>query len=114
MNTTNLCTPADHLLSRRQWLGTAAAGAAGAALAGPALAEAMKKKSKQVIFLWMDGGMSQLESWDPKPNTEFGGPFRSIPTSVPGVHFSELLPMSAKQMHRLCVVRSLCTQDNAH
>src|SRR6185436_390958 len=61
-----------------------------------------------------DGGMSQLESWDPKPNTQFGGPFRSIPTSVPGVHVSELLSKSAKQMHRLCVVRSLCTKDNSH
>src|SRR6476661_8037021 len=100
----NLCTPADHLLSRRQWLG----GVAGAALAAPAFAEAMKQRSKQVLFLWMDGGMSQLESWDPKPNTTFGGPFRSIPTSVPGVRFCELLPKTAKQAHHLAIVRSLC------
>lgn len=105
-----LCTPADHLLSRRQWLGTTA----GAAFASPVLAEAMKKRSKQVLFLWMDGGMSQLESWDPKPNTTFGGPFRSIPTSVPGLHFSELLPKTAKLAHHLAIVRSLCTKDNSH
>src|SRR6185369_14299079 len=61
-----------------------------------------------------DGGMSQLESWDPKPNTVFGGPFRSIPTSVPGVHLSELMPRTAQIMHHLAVIRSLHTQDNSH
>lgn len=43
---------------------------------------------------------------DDKPNTQFGGPFRSIPTSVPGLHVSELLPLTARQMHRLALVRS--------
>ena len=80
----------------------------------PAFAAELKKQRKQVLFVWLDGGMSQLESWDPKPNTPFGGPFRAIPTSVPGTHISELLPKSAKQMHRLAVVRSLSTQDNSH
>ena len=80
----------------------------------PVFAEELKKQRKQVLFVWLDGGMSQLESWDPKPNTPFGGPFRAIPTSVPGTHISELLPQTAKQMHRLAVVRSLCTQDNSH
>ena len=88
-----LCTPSDHRLSRRQWLGSAAAGILGVAgLAQPAFANDLKKKRKQVLFVWLDGGMSQLESWDPKPNTQFGGPFRAIPTSVPGIHVSELLP----------------------
>ena len=105
----SLCTPRDHTVSRRAFLG----GAIGM-LASPLIAEAMRQKDKQVLFVWLDGGMSQLESWDPKPNTEFGGPFRSIKTSVPGVHVSELMPKLAKLMHRLCVVRSLCTKDNAH
>ena len=107
-----LCTPSDHSWSRRAFLG-GALGALGG-LASPAIAEIMRQKEKQVLMVWIDGGMSQLESWDPKPGTEFGGPFRSIPTSVPGVHFSELMPRTAKQMHRLCVVRSMCTKDNAH
>jgi hypothetical protein len=80
----------------------------------PSIAEDVVRKDKQVLFIWIDGGMSQLESWDPKPNTTFGGPFRAIPTSVPGIHISELLPRSAEQMHHLAVIRSLCTQDNSH
>ncbi|MDQ3621343.1 MAG: DUF1501 domain-containing protein [Verrucomicrobiota bacterium] len=107
-----LCTPSEHSLSRRAFLGTTLGALCG--LASPGLAEALRQREKQVLFVWLDGGISQLESWDPKPNTEFGGPFRSIPTSVPGVHVSELMPRIAKQMHRLCVVRSMCTKDNAH
>src|SRR4051812_21842769 len=112
-----LCTPEEHLLSRRRFLGMGAGAMAAGAFGGlfsNVVAEEMKKKEKQVLFIWLDGGMSQLESWDPKPNTIFGGPFRSIPTSVPGVHLSELMPKIAKQMDKLCVVRSLCTKDNAH
>ena len=58
--------------------------------------------------------MSQLESWDPKPGTEFGGPFDAIPTSVPGIHVSELLPHTARQMHHLALLRGLHTRDEAH
>lgn len=104
------CPPADHYLNRRAFLGAAALGG----LATPALAEALRKERRQVLFVWLDGGISQLESWDPKPNTIFGGPFRAIPTSVPGIHVSELLPETANQMHRLALVRSVCTQDNSH
>jgi len=117
---TNLCKPWEHRFSRRQWLGSAA-GAAAVGMTGglggifqPALAEEIKKQDKQVIFIWLDGGMSQLESWDPKPHTEHGGPFRAIPTSVPGIHVSELCKHSAKQMHHLAILRSVCTKDNAH
>jgi uncharacterized protein (DUF1501 family) len=107
-----LCTPLEHQISRRAFLGTTLGALCGFASAG--LGETLRQREKQVLFVWLDGGLSQLESWDPKPNTEFGGPFRSIPTSVPGVHFSELMPRLAKQMHRLAVVRSMCTKDNAH
>jgi Protein of unknown function (DUF1501) len=113
-----LCKPWEHRLSRRQWMGGAAGAVAGAMgfgrLLTPALADDVRKKGKQVLFVWLDGGISQLESWDPKPNTEFGGPFRSIPTSVPSIQVSELLPHTAKQMQHLAIVRSLCTQDDAH
>ncbi len=112
-----LCKPWEHALSRRQLLGAAAGVGASLGLSNllhPVAAEEMKKKAKQVLFIWIDGGMSQLESWDPKPNTLFGGPFRAIPTSVPGIHVSELVPRSAKIMQHLAIVRSLCTQDNSH
>ena len=110
------CPSEQHRLSRRRWLGTAAAGTAAALpLIDPAVhAAALRRAAKQVLFIWLDGGISQLESWDPKPNTEFGGPFRAIPTSVPGIHVSELLPQTAQQMQHLAIVRSLCTEDNAH
>ncbi len=115
MNTNPLCQPWEHRLSRRQGLGGVAAGALGlGAFDWPALADALKKKHKQVLFSWLDGGVSQLESWDPKPNTQFGGPFRAVPTAVPGIHVSELLPRTAAQMKHLAVVRSLCTKDNSH
>ncbi len=58
--------------------------------------------------------LSQLESWDPKPGTATGGPFRAIPTSVPGIHISELLPQTAKQMHHLCLVRGVNTSEDDH
>jgi len=119
VNRAALCRPLEHRISRREWLGSVAAGSATAALglgplSRPALAEQVRKKSKQVLFIWLDGGISQLESWDPKPNTQFGGPFRAIATSVPGVQVSELLPRTARLMHHLAVVRSLCTKDNSH
>lgn len=116
-----LCKPWEHRLSRRQWLGGMAGVAAGAAGLGgisallqPAVAADSNTREKQVLFIWIDGGISQFESWDPKPNTQFGGPFRAISTSVPGVQFCELLPKTAQQMHHLAVIRSLCTQDNSH
>lgn len=113
-----LCTPAEHRLSRRQLFGTVAAGGIASlglgALATPVLAESLRKQRKQVLFVWIDGGMSQLESWDPKPNTTFGGPFRAIPTNVPGIQISETLPQSAKIMDKLTIVRSVRTQDNSH
>lgn len=111
------CRPAEHQLSRRDWLGTAA-GMAGAwtlgGLASPVVAEELQQRDKQVLFIWIDGGMSQFESWDPKPKTQFGGPFRAIPTTVPGVHLSELMPRTARQMQHLTLIRHLCTKDNSH
>jgi uncharacterized protein (DUF1501 family) len=121
------CHSAEHVLSRRSVLKAGLTGAFAAAVSGgafaplglgpsvrPAFAAQMKKKARQVIFIQLDGGISQLESWDPKPGTQFGGPFRSIKTSVPGVHFCELMEHSAKQAHRLAVFRGMHTKDDSH
>jgi hypothetical protein len=111
------CRSASHGVSRRQFLGTAAAGALGTfglgALAGPAAASSLAKAGKRVLLVYLAGGVSQLETWDPKPGTDTGGPFRPIATSVTGVQISELLPHTARQMHRLALVRSLNTFEAA-
>ena len=84
------------------------------ALREPLLAEQPKTKRKKLLLLFQSGGASQLETWDPKPGTKYGGPFRAIPTSIPGTHISELLPYSAKIMHRLAVLRGLNTGITSH
>jgi hypothetical protein len=67
-----------------------------------------------LIFMW--GGPSQLDTWDPKPGApeDIRGPFRAISTSVPGVSISEHFPMLARQANRLAIVRSLNHNDAAH
>src|SRR3990172_6323312 len=112
------CRTAEHQLARRDFLGMLAygAGAAGAlGFAGRASAvEQVAKQQKRMLVFYMHGGLSQLESWDPKPGTATGGPFRAIPTSVPGIHISELLPQTAKQMHHMCLVRGVNTSEDDH
>src|SRR5437763_9176333 len=110
-------------MNRRHFLGAAAAatGVAFAAdmtrlnvLSTPALAEELKKQQKRCILLWLAGGASQLETWDPKPGVETGGPFNAIPTSVPGVQISELMPKMAQRMKHTCLIRSLNTRNGDH
>jgi len=118
MKCTYACGTEEHVLARRQFLGSvlgagAVVGGLGA-LTNPASAEQLVKDQKRVLVVNMAGGLSQLESWDPKPGTNTGGPFRAIPTSVPGIHICELLPRTAQQMHRLALVRSINTKEDDH
>lgn len=110
------CRSAEHV-SRRSFL-QGSAGALGAiGFAGMTqlqAAEQLASQQKQVVVFWLSGGVSQLETWDPKPDTDTGGPFQAIPTSVPGVHISELLPYTAQQMHHLALVRGIDTKENDH
>ncbi|HEY4261005.1 MAG TPA: DUF1501 domain-containing protein, partial [Schlesneria sp.] len=111
------CGSSEHRMARRQFLGTLAAGGSMmglSALAQPAATAALAQQQKRVLVFNMAGGLSQLESWDPKPGTPTGGPFRAISTSVPGTQICELLPETAKQMHRLAIVRSVNTKENDH
>ena len=111
------CGSEEHVLARRKFLGILGSGAVVGGLgvlAQPAAAAKLAKDQMRVLVINMHGGLSQLESWDPKPKTTTGGPFRAIPTSVSGIHLSELLPMTAKNMHRLAIVRSVNTKNNDH
>lgn len=114
------CRSADHAVSRRAFMGTALAAGSGLAVAGgspwlrPVIADQVKAKQKKVLTFFLHGGVSQLETWDCKPNTDTGGPFRPIATSAPGVQICELLPYTAKQMHRLAIVRSINTKNGDH
>ncbi|MEZ6116770.1 MAG: DUF1501 domain-containing protein [Pirellulaceae bacterium] len=115
------CHSPEHSIARRQFLGNVAGSAASlgvfsglSSLIRPAAAAQLASQQKRVVSIFLSGGSSQLESWDPKPKTETGGPFRAIPTSVPGIHVSELLPKTAKQMHRLSLIRSINTNENDH
>jgi hypothetical protein len=120
MNVNYACNSAEHGIARRQFLGTLAAAGAGMMTGGlgvfssPAIANQLRSDQKRIVVFNMHGGLSQLESWDPKPGTDTGGPFRAIPTSVPGVHISELLPQTAQQMHHLCLVRGVNTSEDDH
>jgi uncharacterized protein (DUF1501 family) len=106
------CRSTEHDLSRRQFL-CGAAGGLGllgfSQLAQPAAARELRDAGKRVLLIWLKGGASQLETWDPKPGTATGGPFQATATSVPGVHVCELLPYTAMQMHRLALVRGVNT-----
>ena len=117
MRTNSGCQSPIHEISRRQML-CGLAGVAGsltlADLARPVLGEELSRQQKQVLLVFNDGGMSQYESWDPKPGTEFGGPYRAIPTSIAGTHVSELLPHTAQQMQHLALVRGLNTKNPSH
>jgi uncharacterized protein (DUF1501 family) len=74
------------------------------------------KKKTSVVFLFLDGGASHLETFDPKPDAprEYRCTFDTIPTTQPGVRFCGLLPKMAKLAHKLAIVRSFTHDDGAH
>jgi len=73
-------------------------------------------KDNKCILIWLDGGPSHYETFDPKPDapSEIRGEFKSIPTSVPGVHFSEKFPKLAKTFEHFSVIRSIAHNQNNH
>ena len=72
--------------------------------------------AKNIIYLWLQGGPPQHETFDPKPDAprEIRGPFNPIQTNVVGTQFCELLPRTARLADKLAVVRSLSTDNNIH
>ena len=73
-----------------------------------------KDSDKSLIVLWMDGGPSQLETFDPHPGTEIGGPTRAIPTATPGVTFAHHLPQLAELSPHVAVLRSVISKEGDH
>src|SRR5262245_48362742 len=110
-------------MERRSFLKAGLLGLAGLSLGDllrwDARASAQRKTASRdhsVIILWMRGGPSQHETWDPKPDApiEYRGEFGAISTSVPGIQICDLLPMSAKLMHKWSIIRSLYHNDAGH
>lgn len=72
-----------------------------------------KTKAKNIIYLYMDGGMSHVDTLDPKSG-DVAGPTKTIKTSAPGVQLGEYLPLTAKQMHHGTIIRSITSTQGAH
>lgn len=72
--------------------------------------KAPKPKAQACILFWLEGGPSQIDTWDPKPNSSF----KPIATNVPGIQISELLPRVAKHMDKLSIIRSMHTEEDNH
>ena len=76
-------------------------------------AEDLKRRRKSAILLWMGGGPSTMDIWDLKPGAPTGGPFKPIATSG-NAQISEHMPLMAKQMHNMAIVRSMSTREADH
>jgi len=104
-------------LNRREWLRLAAG--LGVSVLLPALDARSaslrgERRPKSLITLWMSGGPSQLETWDPHPGSPVGGPTQAIKTRTPGLEIADLYPLVAEQIDALSVIRSLVSQEGDH
>ena len=85
-----------------------------AAASPAATAPEVGGKAKAVIYLYMNGGMSHLDTFDTKPGTESQGPVESIKTNADGIRISEYFPTVAKQMHNIAIVNSMNSTQGSH
>jgi hypothetical protein len=114
------CGSPQHEVSRRQFLQGGTATALGVSLGGMGAAynavwaAELRRTHKRVLLLWLAGGSSQLETFDPKPGRPTGGPFKAISTAVEGIHICELMPKMARLMKDFAIVRSLDTKIGDH
>jgi hypothetical protein len=108
--------------SRRQFMVHMAQACLGVTIApfgGPlssalAAAPPSSGKAKQVIYLFMEGAMSQLDTFDPKPGRDVQGSTKAMQTAVSGIQISEHFPKLAQQMKKVALVRSLAAETGAH
>ena len=108
----------DYAVTRRRFIQEAAGAATllgmpvGHLLA--AKGTAMPAKAEHVILFWNGGGMSHIDTWDPKPGRPTQGEFEAIKTSADGVQISEIFPQLANQMHHCALVRSIAGTNGDH
>ncbi len=100
-------------LNRRAFLRVGLGASAAASLPAFATAQSVAK-AKALIVLFMEGGPSQMDTFDLKPGTDTGGPFKPIGTSAPGVRISEHLPRLAREMKDVSIIRSLTSTEGDH
>jgi uncharacterized protein (DUF1501 family) len=77
-------------------------------------ARADARRAKACVWLWLNGGPSHIDTFDPKPGTSTGGPFKAIRTRASGVQISEHLPLLAERADKFAVVRSMTTREGNH
>src|SRR6516165_9711475 len=109
-------TNGDGVVSRRTFLRNVAVGAAGFSALGwkdavTLHAAELRKQGMACILLFMNGGPSQFETFDPKPGTTTGGPTKAIPTTIPGVQVAEHWPHVAEQMGDIALIRSMTNKE---
>jgi hypothetical protein len=116
----NVQTSAYGVTSRRGFLGQMMAGAGATALTLSwrdlllAKAKEVQKAGKSMILLWMDGGPSQYETFNPKVGSKYQGPAKAIKTNVPGVEFAEYWPKTAQVMDKIALIRSMRSNERDH
>lgn len=114
--TTDSLACSGYRLSRRMFVGAAAGTFLGMnvrALMARA-GEDRKATAEHVILFWNGGGMSHIDTFDPKPGRDTQGDFDPIATSVPGIQISEIFPELAKQMKHVALIRSIAGQNGDH
>ena len=106
----------EYKVSRRAMLGAAGATFLGFSIRDLLAFEGTKHapKAEHVILFWNGGGMSHIDTWDPKPGRPTGGEFQAIKTSVPGLRISEIFPELSQQMHNAALIRSVAGTQGAH
>jgi hypothetical protein len=102
-------------MQRRDFIRMGGLGFGGLQLAN-LLATETQRTDRACIVLFQNGGASQLDTFDPKPEatSDIKGSFGTVPTAVPGVHFSSLLPRTAKALNQFAVIRSMHSDEAIH
>jgi uncharacterized protein (DUF1501 family) len=106
-------------ISRRDWLRLSAAGVVGYSMSGWLESMAADiatdpQRRRACILLWMNGGPSQMDTFDLKPGHANGGPFKELQTSIPGIRISEHLPQLARNLEQIALIRSMSTKEADH